>query len=339
LDFTFRHLEILRAVVVAGSITKASHRIGLSQPSISQQLAKLEETLGVQLINRNRTGSIALTPAGEFWYRSAVEIMDRMHLLMQEHDQMFRSANLVLKLGVTPALRGAFMSGAARIARDHTNFTRFEMVYELTSQQLVEKLRMHQINFAVVAESALVDEASSFAIAPLFNDKIVWAVPAEVLDEEIVQALQPGVHADAVHPMLRHYVEIDPLVMTRQRSNEWFVSHLPFAAPTFQAPTFAASVEFTADGLASCHILKCLIPNLSQSVLQRVKLFEIDIQDGRAVLAMRKHLLSHPSFAHFYHQIIEFCRTNYGPAMERQTIRRLSDLMPCVQDSARKVPT
>lgn len=54
MDFTFRQLEIFRAVVVAGSITKASARIGLSQPSISQQLAKLEESLGVQLINRDR---------------------------------------------------------------------------------------------------------------------------------------------------------------------------------------------------------------------------------------------------------------------------------------------
>lgn len=56
MDITFRQLEIFRWVVVAGSITKASHRIGLSQPSISQQLAKLEEMLNVQLINRNRTG-------------------------------------------------------------------------------------------------------------------------------------------------------------------------------------------------------------------------------------------------------------------------------------------
>ena len=64
MDFTFRQLEIFRAVVVSGSITKASHRIGLSQPSISQQLAKLEDSLGVQLVNRNRTGSVSLTPAG-----------------------------------------------------------------------------------------------------------------------------------------------------------------------------------------------------------------------------------------------------------------------------------
>ena len=42
MDITLKQLQIFQAVVVAGSITKASRRVGLSQPSISQQLAKLE---------------------------------------------------------------------------------------------------------------------------------------------------------------------------------------------------------------------------------------------------------------------------------------------------------
>ena len=59
MDITLKQLQIFRAVVIAGSITKASRRVGLSQPSISQQLAKMEERLGTQLINRNRTVLIA----------------------------------------------------------------------------------------------------------------------------------------------------------------------------------------------------------------------------------------------------------------------------------------
>ena len=64
MDITLKQLQIFQAVVVAGSITKASRRVGLSQPSISQQLGKLEEKLGAQLIERNRTGIISLTPSG-----------------------------------------------------------------------------------------------------------------------------------------------------------------------------------------------------------------------------------------------------------------------------------
>ena len=327
MDLTFRQLEIFRAVVVAGSITKASHRIGLSQPSISQHLAKVEESLGVQLINRNRTGTVSLTPAGEFWYRNSIEIIDRMETLLQEHAQSFRNSNLVLKFGATPVLRGRFLSGAARIARDHSNFSRFEVVYELNSSMLVERLRMHHINFAVVAEEALIDEASSFAITSLFTDRAIWAVPASVSDEDIRNALDPAFDPDKINPILRHYVEIDPAVPTFKESNEWFFNNLPHAIPTFRAPTFAASIEFVADDLATCHVLRSLVPNLSQTVLNNVKLFEIGGQELPVVLAMRKHLLSHPTFARYYEMLVDFCRVDYSPIMEVQVTRKLSDLV------------
>ena len=327
MDFTYRQLELFRAVVVAGSITKASHRIGLSQPSISQQLAKLEESLGVQLINRNRTGAVSLTPAGEYWYRGSMDLMDRMQVMMQEHDQTFRSSNLVLKLGITPALRGRFMSAAARIARDEASFVRFEMVYDLNSTLLVEQLRMHKINLAVVAEQALVDEASSFATALLFIDRILWAVSAEVSDDDLRCALNPGTPARDIHPLLRDYVEIDQAVPTRQASNEWYHANLPFAVPTFRAPTFAASLEFTADGLGTCHVPRSLLPNLSASVLHSVKFFEIAGMDRRGVLAMRKHLLSHPAYARIFQRLVDFCQQDYGPAMDAQVVRPLSDLL------------
>ncbi len=326
MDFTFRQLEIFRSVVVSGSITKASHRIGLSQPSISQQLAKLEECLGVQLINRNRTGSISLTPAGDFWYGTAQNLTDQMQTILKEHDQTFRTSNLVMKLGITPALRGRFLTGIARIAQEEASFQRFEVSYDMNSNQLVEQLRMHRVNFAVFAAEALSEDAGSFTVADLFLDKIVWAVPASISDDDLRLALDPARRANALHPLLRNYVEIDPLVPTRSASNEWYRMHLPHAVASFRAPTFDASVEFVAAGLATCHIVHSLVPNLSPNVMQNVKLFKIDGFESQFVLGMRKHFLSHPTYARIFHRMVEFCRNDYRLAMQAQIIRPLSDL-------------
>lgn len=52
---TLKQLEILQAVVLAGNISKSSSLLGLAQPTISQQLAKMEESLGVVLVRRERT--------------------------------------------------------------------------------------------------------------------------------------------------------------------------------------------------------------------------------------------------------------------------------------------
>lgn len=326
MDFTFRQLEIFRAVVVSGSITKASHRIGLSQPTISQQLAKLEESLGVQLINRNRAGSVSLTPAGDYWYRAAQDLTERVQTILQEHDQTFRTSNLVLKLGITPALRGKFLTAVARIAQEEASFHRFELAYDLNSSLLVEQLRMHRINFAVFAAEALKEDAGSFVVADLFLDTIVWAVPASVSDDDLRVALDPNQRGTPLHPQLRHYVEIDPSVPTRAASSEWYRLHMPHAAPSFRAPTFAASIEFVADGLASCHIARSLVPNLSQNVLDNVKLFKVDGFERHIVLAMRKHFLSHPTYARIFNRIVEYCHDDYGPAMQAQPIRSLTEL-------------
>lgn len=326
MDFTFRQLEIFRAVVVSGSITNASHRIGLSQPSISQQLAKLEEGLGVQLINRKRTRTGLLTPAGEFWYRAAQDLTEQTQTILQEHAQTFHTSNLVLKLGITPGLRGKFLTAVARIAQEEASFHRFELVYDMNSSLLVEQLRMHRINFAVFAAEALTEDASSFATVELFRESVIWAVPASVSDDDLRAALDPEQRGEALHPLLRHYVEIDPQVPTYAASSEWYRQNLPQATPSFRVPTFASSIEFVADGLATCHIARSLVPSLGKNILEKVKFFSIDGFERHAVLAVRKHFLSHPTYARIFHRIAEYCRDEYAPAMQAQNIRSLSDL-------------
>lgn len=327
MDITFKQLEIFRWVVVAGSITKASHRIGLSQPSISQQLAKLEETLDVQLILRNRTGTVSMTPAGEFWFKASEDILGRMAVALNDHEKRFKHSSVVLRLGATPVLRGHFTAAAARIAQSAPGFVKFELVYDLNSSNLVEQLRMHQINFAIVAESALLNDQSSFATSRLFEDKIAWAVPATLSDAEILGCLDPASETAKTHPILGHYIEIDPHVPTRAPSDDWYRAHLPHATPTFAAPTFAASVELVAGGLGTCHIPLSLLPNLPQSILDQVKLFRLTGMNRQIMLAMRKHLLTHAAYAHIFNRLTEFCRSEYLTAMHEELIPSFDDLL------------
>src|SRR6185369_11054159 len=102
MDITLKQLQIFQAVVVAGSITKASRRVGLSQPSISQQLGKLEEKLGAQLIQRNRTGIISLTPSGEYWFKLSEEMLRRLDQAVSEHEKRFVNNAVTLRIGVPP---------------------------------------------------------------------------------------------------------------------------------------------------------------------------------------------------------------------------------------------
>lgn len=55
-DLNIRHLSAHAAIVETGSISEAARRINLSQPSVTQAIAKLESQLGVSLFRRRPTG-------------------------------------------------------------------------------------------------------------------------------------------------------------------------------------------------------------------------------------------------------------------------------------------
>uniref|UniRef100_UPI0018EF23CA LysR family transcriptional regulator n=1 Tax=Paracoccus binzhouensis TaxID=2796149 RepID=UPI0018EF23CA len=59
-----RHLRLLLAVAETGSITRAAARCHVSQPAVTQAIAKLERLAGQALFVRRSPGLFA-TPAGE----------------------------------------------------------------------------------------------------------------------------------------------------------------------------------------------------------------------------------------------------------------------------------
>ena len=71
----FRQIEYFQAVIETGNFYQAAEKCNVSQSAISQQIKKLEQELGVKLLDRhNRTFS--LTPAGEHFYRKSLIIPD-----------------------------------------------------------------------------------------------------------------------------------------------------------------------------------------------------------------------------------------------------------------------
>ena len=71
---TLRQLQYIVAVAESGRFRDAATQLGVSQPSLSEQISDAEAQLGVTLIERARTGAV-LTPAG-------VEIVRRARIIL-----------------------------------------------------------------------------------------------------------------------------------------------------------------------------------------------------------------------------------------------------------------
>ena len=326
MDITLKQLQIFQAVVVAGSITKASRRVGLSQPSISQQLGKLEEKLGAQLIERNRTGIISLTPSGEYWFKLSEEMLRRLDQAVSEHQKRYVDNTVTLRMGVPPTLRGPFIAAAARIASATPGFAKFELRFALTSSELVEQLRLHQLNCVIVNEEAIADDRSSLAVSELFVEPVVWAVSRSVPYAEIERALTPGNSPRPLSGSLAHYVEIDTNVPLRSKSEEWYRHRLPAATPTFSAMTYAAAVDLVAAGLATTHCPLSLLPGLPDSISREMRYFLLDGLSRRIVLATPKHLLSLGAYASIFNKIVAYARDEYRQANLLDHVEELPQL-------------
>lgn len=311
MSITLKHLQVFNAVVVAGSISKAGRHVGLSQPTISQQLAKLEEALGTQLILRTRSPDLHLTPAGEYWFRTSNQILGELQEAQDHHNDRFCAERVQLRFGTTPSLRGRFIEAASRIAVEQGSFTRFEFVWGLNSAEIVEMIDTHRIDCAVISEASVQGHRSELHVVPLFDDKIVWLVPRTVPEDAVAEALATRSPV-AGHEALGRYADTGALVPWRGHVEEWYRTRLPFALPFFGCQTHAAAVDIVAAGLCTAFVPLSLLHNLTHSLRHRVQAYDIDAFVRKAVFVMRRHLQSLRPFAEFHTRLCDFVADEYN---------------------------
>nr|WP_312861743.1 LysR family transcriptional regulator [Segnochrobactrum spirostomi] len=75
--FTLRQLEYFIAAGETGSITQASERIHISQPSISAAITQLEQELDCQLFIRHHAQGLSLTPVGRQMLLEAKRLVEQ----------------------------------------------------------------------------------------------------------------------------------------------------------------------------------------------------------------------------------------------------------------------
>ena len=324
-NVTLRQLEIFAAVISSGSVSGATRRTGLSQPTISHHINKLEQTLGTRLLGRSRSGEVELTTAGEYWYRCSAELLGTFDKMYLHHVDRFAQNRLVLQFGTTPSLRGRFLGAAARFALQEPQIARFQFVWGTTSADIVEQIRLHQLNCAVVSEASVRGDQGSLSVTPLFVDRIVWAVPRsipdEVIHETLLARLRPSTRFDA----LTRYVDVGKGVPWRAESEEWYRTNLPFALPYFSSPTHQSAVDLVAEGLATCHFPLALLPNLPAQVVDGLHLFELDNFERAVVLIMPRHLLSVAAFANFRERLTAFAIKSYQEEMQPQRVAEMPE--------------
>lgn len=166
--------KYLKAIVENGSFSKAAKALYVSQPYLSKLVKKLEEELGVNLINRDET-PITLTYAGERY----ISYMDEM-------EQTYRNMKYEIE-AITNLKKGRLKLGVNPILASHTLYNvlpRFILMYPGIKIDLIE-------TSAKEIETLLLQRKIDICInmLPIFNPDIMYE---NLYEDRLLTVIPPG---------------------------------------------------------------------------------------------------------------------------------------------------
>lgn len=169
-----QQLRYVAALARYLNFRKAAESVHVTQPTLSQQLQKLEDELGTQLFERSPR-RVRLTPAGERFVPYAMSILETAREAMQVVAQENEEAVGMIKIGVIPTLAPYLLPGLARRLQKRAPLLRLELIEETTSN-LMEKLKSGTIELALLS---LPIREEGFISEAICDEPFLLAVHAE----------------------------------------------------------------------------------------------------------------------------------------------------------------
>jgi LysR family hydrogen peroxide-inducible transcriptional activator len=160
------------AVVRAGNFSRAAEQCHVSQPSLSQQIMKLEEELGERLFDRTKREA-RLTRHGEAFLQRAVRILEEVDAAKREANDAKDLLSGTVTLGVIPTVAPYLLPGV--MAAFAKKYPGVEMiVHEEQTTRLLKMLHGYEIDLAL---ASLPLEGEQLQIQPLFTEELLLALP------------------------------------------------------------------------------------------------------------------------------------------------------------------
>src|SRR5437899_5942167 len=165
-------LRYVVAVSRAGNFSRAAEQCHVSQPSLSQQILKLEEELGERLFDRMKREA-KLTPHGEAFLPRAVKILEEVDAARREALDAHSLLRGRLIIGVLPTiapyLLPTVLVGFAK------KFPGVEIVvHEDTTAQLLKLAQAYEIDFALASRPI---QDQRMEVKDLFTEELRLALP------------------------------------------------------------------------------------------------------------------------------------------------------------------
>jgi LysR family transcriptional activator of glutamate synthase operon len=174
------------------SMAKASEKLNLSHPALSKQIRKMESFYGTSLFIRSAAG-VALTDAGELLYQRIPHLLSELEAIQNDIHSLTGSKKI--KLGSIPSLSASYIPQV--IFDLESKGIHVDLTVQNTSQQLVDMLRDHTIDAAI--------------IDTMYESSFFWSM--ELFSEPFYVVLPISHHLSGLNSLILEQIKNEPLIM------------------------------------------------------------------------------------------------------------------------------
>lgn len=197
-ELTLRQVEVVRAVMIAGSIQGAANLLHVSAPGVSRLIKHTEEGLGIRLFDR-RAGVFVPAPEARSIFEMLNQVFHQMENLNSAVQSLQKGDEVKLSFASAPSI--AQFIAARAIRSISARFPR--LMIDLNILKFEESLDYLLLEQGEIVFMSSAVEHSSLESTPLVQGRIVAIVPEghELARQEVI----------SVHDLMRFpFIGVDP---------------------------------------------------------------------------------------------------------------------------------
>jgi DNA-binding transcriptional LysR family regulator len=311
-ELTLHQLRVVWAVAHAETVSRAAKQLGLSQPSLSQQIAKLEASIGHKVFER-RAARMTLTEIGTFLVDRAEQVMREMQELEDGLSAFAGGTRTIGIAGISSPVR-VLLPRALRRFHEAFPDVGFD-VHESSPGDVLAMLYARRANIGIIAASSVAQASMGFVQVPLLDDPYVLVVPESLKLDGIKSEDKLDLAQRAI---LNSAIQFVYGTQHQKRIEEWYEGALPDHRVVAQCRSFEVAVAMVRAGLGVC-----LAPALScftaDTVLGGIRLYEVALDIPRPLVALvpsqYRHLAPYSALIDMLREVAtDQVRPKVGPA-------------------------
>ena len=308
---TLRQIEIFWGVAHAESLTKASKLLGLAQPSLSQQLAKMEEEVGARLFNRTPS-QLELTEAGKFLLRKAEAILANIDEAMAGMNEFASGQRGVVALGALNSIARLLMPETLKRCRELYPGLELD-IHEVAPAEALELLYGRRLNIAILASNSVASTSVSFHQVDVLSDPYVLAVPRGI-DLSRVADVDRDLPEDQ-RRIANSCIQFNFGTQFSRRVEQWYRETLPRHQVTCQTRTYEVALSLVQAG-AGVALVPALAAMLGVSATFDVTLYRVNLPERRLVALMPQQNLRVDLYSRFLLVLLDVAAEVRSPPIE-----------------------